>query len=112
MLFVWTCSHCEHRCTTNIHRASRMARMLGRWIMRRHPRCASFTTFQDGLPAQWDERLAGYYLLLAAGALVQGLQPRTFDAFLIEAGQLARRKPLQLSDTPVCADSQAKLDDF
>lgn len=51
--------------------------------------------FQDGPPAQWEERLGGYFLLLTAGALVQGLQPETFDAFLIEACQLAKHNLLQ-----------------
>jgi hypothetical protein len=43
---------------------------------------------QDGPPAQWEERLAGYFLLLIAGALVPGLPPQTFDGFLIEARRL------------------------
>jgi hypothetical protein len=54
-----------------------------------------FHYFQDGPPAQWEERLAGYFLLLTAGTLVPELWPQTFDAFLIEACQLAKHNLLQ-----------------
>lgn len=39
---------------------------------------------QDGSPEEWEQRLAGYHLLLTADTLVPGLRADTFDTYLIE----------------------------
>ena len=33
---------------------------------------------------EWEDRLAGYHLLVTAGSLVPGLRAETFDAFLVD----------------------------